>query len=1125
LIIIVLSYLKPFFPPRIVAKAPESVDRDDLKQIPMLIDLYEDGFFKHMFSSFKTANLLFDIDSSYSRTKKERLLISIVYDNKSNLNTELAHELLKGFVEEFNKISDVYKAFYFKSNIYAGDKNKFDEIVQLLNTFHTSFPEQEVIFEQKEAKILIFGLFLAGKTTIIRCRRKSVSKTIFPTISVDISRILVNNVSLLTYDVPGQSKFKNLWKPYLKDQDGLIFVLDVHDKIKFPDARALLHEIAGKPEFAELPLLVLFNKIDLGLPDIDELVEAMSLKRFGNRPLKYFLTSGVKNKNIDTAFNWLSLKIAERVESFTPSSDVGIIFCRWDENLGVKVEAIHPEDAFVDAELISVKSFAMSQVIFGRGQFERASLILPFPHLNSNAAIYFDYLEDESIRGGLLPISIIVYYNENIPQVIINQFNGFIFEQFEIIKQNYQNKEELLNHLKEIQKTIINQIDIYKPSIDVLKIAEVRYSTLFKAAQDTILIIDRKSGIILDANKKAEDLFELPSEDFIGLHASQLLIDEMGTNFKIKIFENIGNSTPIMLNIISQSGNIIPVEITVNEVQMGDQVLVQCIIRDISKRIETELKLMDSEIRYRHLFEESPYGILLMNPKGIIVDCNPVIKNLFGYEREELIGKKFINLPIIHEDFLVTFLKRFKEEATETCFPPIDIQIVQKNKNMIWITLQNSFVKIGKETYYQVICYDISEQKKAERELKKILKLEAIIARIISRFVGIKDFNRAIFDSLKDIGEYTNARRAYFFCFNQDYTFVEKNITWHAQILPPAIEIPTNLLIVNFPWLSEKMRNSDLLLINEVKDLPDEAMKFKTFLESQKIWNCVIYSIKINDVLEGVILFANFSSNFMWKEENFEFLGFFSEILKNTVLRELKKENLRKSEESFHREFDREYFYRELFVTDVKKILDNIQISIDKLSKQTDMVNSGIGKEILNNIKQQNVNGKQLLSIIQKLTLLNDITISTKNVNLKEELDKAINYIISSYTNKKINIVFEAPSEDVYVKADEFLVDIFTNLLFSSIRYNQDTSIELKIIVYRHQENDKKLIKIEFIDYKKAISNIGKEEILKMERKKDSKIKEILLGFLLVQRILDNYGGKIWVEGDSFVVLIPEIYD
>ncbi len=1125
MIIIVLSHLKPFFRPRIVIQAPESVDRDDLKQIPTLIDLYEKGFFKHMFGSFKTANLLFDIDSAYSRTKKERLLISIVYDNKSNLNTEQANKLLNGFVEEFKKIDDVYKAFYTNSRVYKGDKEKYEEIVQLINSFYTSFPEQEVIFEQKEAKILVFGLFLAGKTTIIRCRRKSVSKTIFPTISVDISRVLVNNVSLLTYDVPGQSKFKDLWKPYLKDQDGLIFVLDIHDKLKFPDARALLHEIAGKPELSELPLLIMFNKVDLGEPNLDDLVEAMGINRLGKRPIKCFLTSGIKNKNVDESFNWLSLKIAEKLDRVTPSSDIGIIFCRWDENLGVKIENVHPKDAFEDPELVSVKSFAMSQVIFSGGQFERASIILPFPHLNSNAAIYFDYVPDESIRGGLLPISLIVYYNQNIPKVIINQFNIFIFEQFEIIKEAYLNDEDILEHLRNIQQTIITQIGLYKPSIEALKLAELRYSTLFKAAQDTILIIDRKSGIIIDANKKAEDLFELPFEDFVGLHASQLLIDDIRKNFKEKIFEHIDKPTPIMLNVISHSGNIIPVEVNVNEVKMGNQMLVQCIIRDVSERIETELKLMDSEIKYRHLFEESPFCILLLDPKGYVVDCNPALEKIFGYSREELIGKKFINLPIIHEDFLVEFLKRFKEETRDMNFPPIDVQIYRKDKTVTWITLQNSFVRIGKETYYQVICYDISEQKRSEKELKKVLKLENIIARIISRFVGMKDFNQAIYDSLKDIGDYTKARRAYFYYLNEDFSFMESGIIWHAQILNPEIIEPETISISNFPWLKETLKSKDYLTLTEIGVIPNDGINFKKFLEKLKIWNCIVYAIKIENNLEGIIILVNFS-DFSSKEiEDLELIGFFSEILKNGIFREIAKYELQKSEEEFHREFDREYFYRELFVNDFKIIMNNLQTYLNQLADETAFFRSEIGEELLNNIKQQNVNGQQLLSVIQKLTSINEKTLSMKKVNLNKEIDNAVKYIISMYTNKKINIIIEAPSEEFYVMADEFLTDIFTNLLFSSIRYNKDQSIELKIVIFRNLQDDKSFIKIEFVDYRNAISDIGKKDILRMEREKDSKIKEILLGFLLVERILDNYNGKIWVEGDSFVVLIPEAVD
>ncbi|MFX0007310.1 MAG: ADP-ribosylation factor-like protein, partial [Candidatus Hermodarchaeota archaeon] len=465
---LVLSHRNPYFPPYIFLKTPDTIEREDIKQVPLLIDLYDTGFFKHTFGTFKTANLIFDIPSEYSNTGHEHLLISLVIDSKSRINTNLAQKFLEGFIEDFKKIDEGFKAFYVNSRIYKGDPKKLTEIMQLLNSFHASFPEEKVIFEQKEAKILIFGLSLAGKTTIIRTRRKSVSKTLFPTLNVDISRILVNNVSLLTYDIPGKYKVKEVWKPYLKNQDGLIFVLDITDKIKFSFARELLHEIAGKPELSELPLLILFNKADLTQPDIKELEDAMGIKKLSKRPIKSFLTSAVKNINIDEAFNWLSLKIAERVDKYIPKSEVGIIFCRWDENLGVKVEAVHPKNAFENPELISIKSISVSQFIFGGGELKPASVILPFPHLNSNAAIYFDYIKDESIRGGLLPLSLIIYYNEKIPKNIINQFNSIILNYFDEIKKNYLDKKHVSDCVESIHNTLINQLSLFQPSIEAL---------------------------------------------------------------------------------------------------------------------------------------------------------------------------------------------------------------------------------------------------------------------------------------------------------------------------------------------------------------------------------------------------------------------------------------------------------------------------------------------------------------------------------------------------------------------------------------------------------------------------------------------------------------------------------
>ncbi|MFX1574486.1 MAG: PAS domain S-box protein [Promethearchaeota archaeon] len=1119
---LVLSHRNPIIPPYIYLKMPEMIQRDDIEQIPLLIDLYEDGFFKHTFGNFKTANLIFEIPSEYSKTKIERLLISLVIDSKSEINTALAQEFLERLVEDFKKIEDVFKAFYISSEIYKGDPSKLEEIRVLLNTYNISFPEEEVIFEQKEAKILIFGLSMAGKTTIIRTRRKSVSKAIFPTINVDVSRILVNNVSLLTYDIPGKYNVKELWKPYLKNQDGLIFVLDVTDKIKFPYARELLHEIAGKPELSELPLLILFNKIDLKQPDIKDLEDSMELKKFEKRPVKSFLTSGIKNINIDEAFNWLSIKIAERVDQFTPRSEVGIILCRWDENLGVKVEAVYPNEAFENPELISIKSFSISQFVLKGDEFKPTSVILPFPHLNSNAAIYFDFIENESIRGGLLPLSLIIYYSEKIPKNIINQFSSFIIKQFNDIKKNYLDKNLVEDILHSIHSTIINQITLFQPSIEALKLAELRYEALFKAARDAILIIDKTSGIIIDVNKKAEELFQRPFEDFIGLHSSQVLSGIIDIDFNEAIFDPLDYPFPLRLEVIDNSGNLIPVEISVSEIQMGGQIFAQYIIRDITMRIEAEIKLKHSEIKYRHLFQDSPFSILLINPKGFLVDINPALEKTLGYKREELIGKRFVDLSLIHQDYIVEVLKRFKKEERGKIFPSIEIQLYQKNGNLIWVNMQSSLVDIGEDTFYQIICQNITDQKKIEQELKKISRLKAIITEIVSRFVGVKDFTDAIILSLRDIGEFVHATGAYLYIFNNIYDFTKRNYVWYSKLMYPKIGLPKNIVINDFPWVIEKLKHSDYFYIKNVNNLPEHAVKLKNFLKIHTVKNLLTFSVKIDGNLEGLVCFDNITEEDYWIEENLELLSIISDILNNVILRKIAEENLRLSKETIHQEFDREYFYKELFVNDINTIIKNIQSLLDECIEEDNQLILESRSELLDSIKDQCINGKLLIHIIRRLTLLNEAKIIIEPVNLINVMQNVIEFVTNNYSNKKIDIIVDHPNEALYVKADKFLIDIFVNIIISSIRYNKNPRIEIKIIISKGQKENQNYIKVKFIDYQKEILNIDKEMIFNKEREKDDKIKEIILGFLLVERVLNNYSGKIWVEGDSFVILLPE---
>jgi PAS domain S-box-containing protein/small GTP-binding protein len=717
---IILSHFDPRFGPKIILKAPESIELDDFVSLPALMDLYNEGFFVHTFGNYKSANYIFNIFSQEARGKTEMLLISIIFDINNNINSKLSKELLEGFVREIEKIKDVYKGFYVKRNKYEDAPEKFEMIKELFFTLYSSIPEESIMYKQKDANILVFGLSYAGKTTLINSLRDDMRKKTLPTTYIDISRVVINNVSLFTYDTPGQLKFSNLWKPYLKNQDGLVFVLDIANKDQYNTAREILHNVVNLSDMKGLPLLILFNKTDLIEPNIELLKKEMKLDELTNRPIQYFLTCGLTGENVKQAFQWISQKLSEIMIS-KPKSELGLLFSKWDENEGAQIVANYPVDAFDDPEIIAIRCFSISQFVFGGENFKRTSVILPFTHLKIKAAIYFDNILDDSIRGGVLPLSLVIFYDEKIPRTIIDRFNSYVFERFTQIKKLYMNKSQVLAELNEIYDTISSKLKSVESTIQALRIAEMRYQSLFMAARDAILIIDRKSGLIVDANKQAEEIFQIPSEILIGMHSTQFKLENDESNFNEVILKQIQFTTPqlVEIKVRSSNGGSIPVEINASEIQMGGQNLIQCILRDITERKIAEKKLIDSENKYRHLFTNSPFSIILIDSNGIVTDCNPMIKELLGYSNKELIGKRYDRLPFIHPEYMKLILESIKRLIKGEPITILDVQLETKEGCLIWANIQISVVIIDQEVYIQIIANNITYQKEAEEALQE----------------------------------------------------------------------------------------------------------------------------------------------------------------------------------------------------------------------------------------------------------------------------------------------------------------------------------------------------------------------------------------------------------------------
>ncbi|GAH20949.1 unnamed protein product, partial [marine sediment metagenome] len=158
---------------------------------------------------------------------------------------------------------------------------------------------------------------------------------------------------------------------------------------------------------------------------------------------------------------------------------------------------------------------------------------------------------------------------------------------------------------------------------------------------------------------------------------------------------------------------------------------------NITERKITEQKLKESERKYRNIYENTPFSVVLINSQGVVVEGNPKTEVMFGYKIDEIIGKRFMDLSIIHPDYLSTILALFKKFVKGEKVHRIDIQIQRKDGTVFWANLQAALMKIRDETYVQALFTDITKKKEAEflvdEELKKLKELDQLRKNLISR--------------------------------------------------------------------------------------------------------------------------------------------------------------------------------------------------------------------------------------------------------------------------------------------------------------------------------------------------------------------------------------------------------
>lgn len=171
--------------------------------------------------------------------------------------------------------------------------------------------------EQKN-KLFCFGLNNAGKTSLLNCMQKSaLNENPTPTKAFDLIDMIINDIEFITWDAPGQVKYRKSWEKGLLKTDILLFLIDTADRIHFQEANLELNAILRKKEVKKIPLVICFHKFDLkeSRDNFDEARKIFQLSQASEREIFWLKTSIFQNETIENLriilYNLLAIKEAK----------------------------------------------------------------------------------------------------------------------------------------------------------------------------------------------------------------------------------------------------------------------------------------------------------------------------------------------------------------------------------------------------------------------------------------------------------------------------------------------------------------------------------------------------------------------------------------------------------------------------------------------------------------------------------------------------------------------------------------------------------------------------------------------------------------------------------------------
>jgi PAS domain S-box-containing protein len=270
--------------------------------------------------------------------------------------------------------------------------------------------------------------------------------------------------------------------------------------------------------------------------------------------------------------------------------------------------------------------------------------------------------------------------------------------------------------------------NIRKKAAQLIRESEEQIQIIFDAAPDAVIVIN-ESGRIVKWNPKAETIFGWTEKEVTGKLLSETIIPDRFREVHTKGLKNFlrTGEGPLLGKVIETCAVTknnteldVALHIAATPKIKGHHLFIG-FVRDITEQKKAEKK-------FEGLLEAAPDAMIIANAKGEIVLINKQTEMVFGYRREELIGKPVeILIPSdFHKRHKGHRDKYFNDPKVRSMGAGLELFAIRKDGTQFPVEISLSPLETEEGILVSASVRDISARKVLEDELKnKNAEMEA----------------------------------------------------------------------------------------------------------------------------------------------------------------------------------------------------------------------------------------------------------------------------------------------------------------------------------------------------------------------------------------------------------------